>query len=386
MAHVQDRREQGRGWVARYTGPDGRERSKAFERKADAEAWITGQEGRKLRGEWIDPSLGKRTFSAWVGEWERSIVDLRDSTLSRDLGVVRNHLSPRFGPLPLSRITLTDAQAFVAELQTAGRLAPASVRKVGAILSKIMSEAARAGYIAGSPCRGLRLPPEGQREMVFITAEEVEGLADAMRPDHYRPLVFTAAYAGLRWGELAGLRIDRLDPLRRTIRVEEQLTEVSGAMRPGPPKTAAGRRTVRLPRFLADMLGEHLSAGAVQRTGLVFPSVEGTPMRSSNFRRRVWLPALRRVGLVLRFHDLRHTAVAFAIAQGGHPKAIQERMGHSSINVTLDRYGHLFPALDEQIADGLETLRSTVSQTGRRRDEAGTRALRADAVGAESGR
>src|SRR3954452_12406926 len=79
------------------------------------------------------------------------------------------------------------------------------------------------------------------------------------------------------------------------------------------------------------------------------------PMRRSNFRRRIWLPAVAQAGLDgLRFHDLRHTAVALGIAQGAHRKAIQERMGHSSIQVTLDRYGHLFPGLDEALTDGLE--------------------------------
>jgi len=80
-------------------------------------------------------------------------------------------------------------------------------------------------------------------------------------------------------------------------------------------------------------------------------------MRRSNFARRVWAPATRTLGLEgLRFHDLRHTAVALAISQGAHPKALQERMGHSSVTVTLDRYGHLYDGLDGQIADGLDEL------------------------------
>src|SRR3954465_11882553 len=81
------------------------------------------------------------------------------------------------------------------------------------------------------------------------------------------------------------------------------------------------------------------------------------PMRRSNFRRRIWLPAVAQAGLEgRRFHGLRHTAGALGIAQGAHPKAIQERMGHSSIQVTLDRYGHLFPGLDERIAEGLDAI------------------------------
>lgn len=95
----------------------------------------------------------------------------------------------------------------------------------------------------------------------------------------------------------------------------------------------------------------------VQRSGIVFPSPLGEPLRRSNFTRRVWTPATDALGLQgLRFHDLRHTAVALAIRQGAHPKAIQERMGHSSVTVTLDRYGHLYEGLDGRIADGLDEL------------------------------
>ena len=136
----------------------------------------------------------------------------------------------------------------------------------------------------------------------------------------------------------------------------EQLTEVNGALSFGSPKTAAGRRSVSVPRFLAEMLGEHLEERA-EPSGLVFPAREGGPMRRGNFRRRAWATATKRAGLVgLRFHDLRHTAVALAIGQGVHPKAIQERMGHSSITTTLDRYGHLFPGLDEVVAEGLDSM------------------------------
>jgi integrase len=194
--------------------------------------------------------------------------------------------------------------------------------------------------------------------MRFLDASQVERLSAGL-PDHYRPLVMTAAYAGLRWGELAGLRSERVDVLRRTITVVEQLTEVNGALGWGPPKTAAGRRTVRIPPFLSTMLGERLLEPVCATTGLVFPSSEGTQMRRSNFRRRTWIPATAAAGLEgLRFHDLRHTAVALAIQQGAHPKAIQERMGCSSVTVTMDRYGHLFPALDERIAEGLEEVRA----------------------------
>jgi integrase len=173
----------------------------------------------------------------------------------------------------------------------------------------------------------------------------------------YSTLIFTAAYTGLRWGKLAGLRVERVNLLRRAIAVVEQLNELSGKFSWGPPKTNAGRRAVTLPAGLVEMLEDQLARPEVVRSGLVFPTPLGEPMRRSNFARRAWAPATRAIGVDgLRFHDLRHTAVALSIQQGAHPKAIQERLGHSSVTVTLDRYGHLYQGLDGELADGLDAI------------------------------
>src|SRR3954467_2711170 len=142
--------------------------------------------------------------------------------------------------------------------------------------------------------------------MQFLTPEQVTRLAEAIDPQ-YRLLVLMAVYSGLRWGELAGLRRDRVNVLARSVHVVEQLTEVGGKLAFGPPKTAAGRRKVTLPRFLAEALGGHMGpAGAAAGDALVFTTADGQPLRRSNFGRRVWLPAVKAAELEgLRFHDLR---------------------------------------------------------------------------------
>jgi integrase len=114
---------------------------------------------------------------------------------------------------------------------------------------------------------------------------------------------------------------------------------------------------VSLPAGLVEMLEDQLARPEVVRSGLVFPTPQGEPMRRSNFARRAWASATRAIGVEgPRFHDLRHTAVALSIQQGAHPKAIQERLGHSSVTVTLDRYGHLYQGLDGELADGLDAI------------------------------
>jgi integrase len=145
--------------------------------------------------------------------------------------------------------------------------------------------------------------------MRVATVTQVAALAQAIHP-RFRALVLVAAYAGLRWGELVGLRVKRVDLLHQRITGAEQATEIDGHFTWGPPKTEAGRRTVTLPTMAAAALAEHLAAyGQRGPDGLVFTSTEGGLLRRSNFNRRVWRPATRAVGLDgLRFHDLRHTS------------------------------------------------------------------------------
>jgi integrase len=118
------------------------------------------------------------------------------------------------------------------------------------------------------------------------------------------------------------------------------------------PKTRAGVRSISISGFLAQQLEEQLADRSQPGPdGLVFVNMRGGPIGGSIFHKRHWQPARAAVGLDdLRFHDLRHTAVTLAVAQGAHPKAVQRRMGHSTINMTLDRYGHLFPELDQKVA------------------------------------
>jgi integrase len=356
-------------WRGRYRGPDGKERSQTFQRKIDAERFLSNTEADKSRGGWIDPALGRMTFEEWVGRWEGTTLNLRPTTRALNMGVVRNYLTPRFGRWPLARITTADVSAMVAEDVASRRLSSSAVRRHVLVLSTILKGAVADGRIVRNPCSGVKLPPELSREMRFLEPNEIGRLV-AAHPAHYRPLVLTAAYLGLRWGELAGLRLEKVDLLRRRIRVDEQLAEVGGQLSFGPPKTKAGTRIVSIPSGLVDVLAEHFAGPAVQSSGLAFPGPKGGALRRSGFR-RVWSKACDRAKLEgLVFHELRHTAAALAIAQGAHPLAIKERLGHSSITVTMDRYGGLFPRLDEAIAEGLDSaLRESLAASTRPEDD-----------------
>ena len=191
--------------------------------------------------------------------------------------------------------------------------------------------------------------------MRFLTPVEIARLAGAIRPG-YRALVLVGAYSGLRIGELAGLRRERVDLLRGTVAVAEIMTEVAGKLQIGPPKTRASRRTVGLPRAVVDALAKHL-APDLQPSDFVFTGPQGGPLRVAGFRYRIWRPATTAAGLEgLRIHDLRHTAVALWIAAGAGPKEVAARAGHASVSFTLDRYGHLYPESDAALRDRLDAF------------------------------
>jgi integrase len=346
------------------------ERSRSFTRKTDAERWAIAEEASKLTGGWVDPALGRMTFSEWCEQWEATTVGLRPTTRALNLGIVRNYLIPRFGRWPLSRIRTADVRAMVAEEEARGDRSSSAVRRHAIVLGTILGAAVAEERLAKNPVRGVKLPAERSRQMRFLKPEQIATLADA-HPAHYRPLVLTAAYVGLRWGELAGLATSNVSLLKREITVDRQLVELGTGVSFGPPKTKAGSRTVSIPGALAEVLGRHFGSPAVHSSGLAFPGPKGATLRRSNFR-RVWAKASARAGQEgLRFHELRHTAVALAVAQGAHPLAIKERLGHSSITVTMDRYGRLFPRLEEAIGEGLDQVFREAA-AGPLRDQDGT--------------
>jgi integrase len=292
MGHVERRVWSGKAsYRARYRDPAGRERSKSFRRKADAERWLAEIEHAKSHGTWTDPALGRIRFDDWLASWWATTTNLRPTTRARDELVLRLYALPRFGKVPLAAITQLDVRTWVAELSARG-LTPATVTKTYQVFGKVMGAAVDAGYLAQTPCRNIPLPKIEREEMRFLTPAEIIGLADAIRP-LYRTLVLVGAYGGLRIGELAGLRRGRVDLLRGTVTVAEIVTEVEGKLFFGLPKTRAGRRSVGLPRFVTRELEAHL-ADAGDPSDHVFTAPNGGPLRVTAFRARAWRPATRR--------------------------------------------------------------------------------------------
>ena len=339
-----------------------------FATKKDATLWLASVEADRSRGDLLDASLSRRTFEEWADEWLEGL-HVRPKTRLGYESALRNHVMPVFGNRVISTITYRDCKRFVDDGLSRG-YAPGTVGEARKILRLVLAEALNSDAIRRNPAAGLRVPRGEREEMVFLTHDDVIALAHHITYPPIRPgggenrrgsypeyglLVRLAALTGLRAGEIAALRVGRVNPLRKTLEVAESAAEIRGELIYGPPKTYS-RRSVPIPPTLAKELAAHLGSLPPDPSGFVFRAPMGGPLRHVGFYQRHFRPAVARAELEprTRFHDLRHTAVALMIAEGGHLLAVKERLGHSSIQVTADRYGHLFPSLEAALNDRLD--------------------------------
>ena len=351
MGHV-EKLPNGRS-KARYRIPGGRERSKTFKRKKDADVYLARAEADISRGIWRDPSSGRITYAEWASQYLESSVHKRATTLARDHQVNDKHLAPALGGIPLASISRLDVQRLVNSMNT--KLQPATVRTNYGVLRAILNAAVLADVLAQSPCVGVKLPPKSPSNVPFIDATQIMELADYM-PSEYRCAVLLGGVLGLRWSEVAGLRVGRINFLRETLEVVETLSEVNGKLLIADPKSPASRRVMSVPSFLIIELSRHLKRrGRPEQGEYVFTMPEGGPLRRANFNRRYFQPAVKAAGLTgVTFHVLRHSAAGVMIDQGAHVKQIQQRLGHSSVSTTMDVYGHVLAATDGDLNRALE--------------------------------
>ena len=323
LAHV-EKRGSGR-WRARYRDPNNRERSRTFARRIDAERWLTSVEHAKLSGAYIDPAMARVTFGRWAEEW-LATPGKRPSAWARDESILRNHLLPTLNSRALGTIKPNDVQTRVTGW--AAEAAPRTVRRQYDVLRAILNAAVAADLIARSPCRGIRLPAIAQTARHVVDAEELASIASAM--GDYAPMAYLGAVLGLRWGECAGLRVGRLDFLRSTLEVAEQLTRgPRGVMVLGPPKSQAGRRTMAVPAALMALLSERMAWRGITGADpdeFVFPGPQGGYLDYAHFRRRVWILATAVAGVEgLAFHDLRRANATGMVLDGVGLKTAQTR-------------------------------------------------------------
>jgi integrase len=356
-------------WQARYTGPDGRERSApdTFTTKTAADRWLSAVETDLSRTQWIDPGRGQVPLSTYAREWLTGRADIKIRTAELYDWLLEKYLLPELGKTPIAKITPSMVRTWHTRLLVTAP--PTPTRQSYSLLRAMLNTAVRDEILVRNPCvvRGAGVSRSAERTTASVP--QVAALAEAV-PARYRALILLAAWSGARWGELVALTRDRLDLDAGTMTIDRQLVELrNGSLRPETPKSAAGRRTIHVPPHLLPELRTHLAAFVPAECDYVFPSPKGEPLRHSSFR-TAWQQARDSVGLPeLRFHDLRHTGNTLAAATGASTKELMARMGHASMGAALI-YQHATADRDAAIARALSDL------AGRVQAEPGEAALR----------
>jgi integrase len=299
----------------------------------------------------------------------RAKTKVRDITAAEYEDTIRRHILPFFTGRRLRTITLRDVELFAEHLSAVGvaglpirgqehksrKFGVRTVNKCLVLVSMMFGYAVRHGWMPANPAGKVEKAKgpavtEDHVELCILDAAEIQRLLDAAT-DEWRLIIRTAIYTGLRESELFGLAW-------RDVELDAGYLYVQRCMRQGrpyAPKSKASRRRVPIPRSLVADLRKWKLACPKGDHDLVFPNGEGKPLNPSNLLNRGFKPALRRAGLrEIRFHDLRHTYASHLIANREDPKTIQTLMGHSSIKITFDTYGHMFKASTQGVADRLD--------------------------------
>lgn len=322
-------------WRGAYRLPDGSKRSAGtFDHKKAAMNAAAAAEVDAAALGWRDPRAGARTWGEWVEEWWPTRA-VEPSTLLRDESRRTKHLDPRWAEVPLVDITRHDVKAWAAELLVAG-LAPSTRDRCVALLSSSLVAAVDAEILTANPAARLGLPnPDNSRER-YLTKDEAFAVLDELPEGTPRAMGAMLFGTGLRWGEAAGGTVPRLDIDAAAFRVAETWDDKLKTVKDYPK--GRRRRTVPVPDWTLDYL-DPLLVG--RRGGFIFLSADGTPLDHHNYRRRLWIPAVKRAGLEdVHLHDARHTYASWLIQDGVSLAEVGRLLGHVSA-LTTQRYAHL---------------------------------------------
>ncbi len=309
---------------------------------------------------------GKQTLGEYLDRWLSNSVrgTVRQRTYERYEGLVRVHLAPSIGPVKLKALTPDHVRKLYRDKLDSG-LAARTVLHIHRTLSKALKQAVNDGLIPRNAAASVKAPQPRREEIRPLDREQVRALfgAAGVAGERLEALYVVAVTAGLRRGELLGLKWEDVDLEAGMLQVRRTLSEPKGGCIFEAPKSGKGRN-IRLTRKATATLREHrkrqleerIRIGTLwQEHGLIFPSSAGTPLSGGNVT-RAFKTLLRRAGLptTTRFHDLRHTCATLLLRQSVNPKFVQELLGHGDVSLTLNVYSHILPDMGDTAAGAMD--------------------------------
>jgi integrase len=385
MAKRTNIRRRGDSWVVYYRR-DGKQHWRSFKTRDEAELELARAMVRKAQDR-PEPSARRMTLAEHAAEWlAKKQGRIGEQTYVNYASVLGVHVLPTLGHLELRRVTRKTLDDFVTDWTRGGPMferrvelaqereavraseenreprpirlgrSPKTIGNAIVVLSAMFKDAVAWDRLAASPAAALERPRDDRApedRMRPLDAAGLLALVDAADGQFARALLVTAAMTGMRRGEVLGLRWRDVDYTNRRVWVRRSIG-LGGAVK--EPKTRRSVRAIALPKMVADELEAHWKASDVRGDDdYVFANAAGKPYDGRNMVREVFEPARRKAKLPpMRFHDLRHSYASVLIAQGTHPKVVSDQLGHASVQITMDRYSHLFEQAYADVNDDLE--------------------------------
>lgn len=337
--------------------------------KKDAQRVLNGILRDIDLGHFAEPS--RMTLGEFLDKWLKDSAKpaVSDRTYQNYVWLLKKYVRPVLGGVRLSALKPLEIQSLYTELHQDKRLSAKSVRHVHVTLSGALNQAVKWRLLLQNPACAVDLPKIERKEMLALSTEDVGKFLEAAQSDRYGVMFTFAVITGMRPGEYMGLKWSDIDFDRGTATVQRSLliSPTEKGERFGEPKTPQSRRTIPLPGAMVGLLRDHRRRQAEERMragsewegmDLVFCTETGKPLDLHNIRTRHFKPILKRAGLPekLRIYDLRHTCATLLLSDGVHPKVASERLGHSSIVLTLNTYSHVLPTMQVDASDRLEKL------------------------------
>jgi integrase len=349
------------GWV------DGRRARKSVYGTTRKETHERLMAAQRAIGSGLLPAPDRMTVETYLTDWLQSArTTIRPSTFASYEAIVRVHLVPGIGRIPLVKLTVADVERML-RAKSATDLSPRRVAMIRGVLRRALGRAVKHRLIAANVA-ALADPPKQERHEIHpLTPEQATVLLESIKGHRLEGLFVTALTTGLRSGELRALRWADVDLDARSLSVEAGLAKIDGRWQRIPPKSSAGRRMVPLLDRTVTALREHrlrqltdrIAAGSEwvgNAWDLVFVSDVGTPLDASNVVHAYQL-ALKRAGLPRqRFHDARHSVATFWLAAGVPARVVADMLGHSQVSLTLNVYTHVLPTLRRDAANALDAI------------------------------
>jgi len=325
------------------------------------------------KGIFVKP--GKSTCTDYLKQWlkDYAFTNLSPKTAEGYESIIYRHLIPVLGVIPLAQLRPEMIQRYIGDKLTHGRangqggLSSRTVRHHIICLHTALQNALKMGMLSRNPVDAVTIPRAERHEIRTMNESEIHIFLEMARPTQYYALFYTALFTGMRRSELLALRWQDVDLLLLQISVNRSLHQVRGGkIIFRQPKTEKSRRLVALTPSTSAVLKEHydrqnklresLGYPALTDDDLVFCQYDGRPLLPNTVTHN-WIKLIRCSGLKgIRFHDARHTHASLMLKQGIHPKIVQERLGHSSIQITLDTYSHVAPGLQEAAAKKFDEI------------------------------